>query len=197
MLRADLRIGLGTSPSVAPDHTTPVPRTINPSGSDFPAGYASSDFPFWEWPDWSGCGAALSTPTAAPRSAAPRAATSAPCSWKATPLHGQTFGPLGTITPLVDLWLEERRLPGCISRVRSDAVGQDEARHGWRRPESAPRTACGSVSIGLKSGPLAPWLVTLEAAWSGGCRNGADSGAGCAPKASAAACGSWASGPPA
>jgi hypothetical protein len=27
------------------------------------------------------------------------------------PLHGMTFGVVGTITPLVDLWLEERRLP--------------------------------------------------------------------------------------
>jgi hypothetical protein len=27
------------------------------------------------------------------------------------PLHGHTFGVVGTITPLVDLWLDERRLP--------------------------------------------------------------------------------------
>ena len=27
------------------------------------------------------------------------------------PLHGSTFGLVGTITPLVDLWVEERRLP--------------------------------------------------------------------------------------
>ena len=27
------------------------------------------------------------------------------------PLHGHTFGVAGTITPLVDLWLDERRLP--------------------------------------------------------------------------------------
>jgi hypothetical protein len=27
------------------------------------------------------------------------------------PLHGQTFGAVGTITPLVDLWEEGRRLP--------------------------------------------------------------------------------------
>ena len=26
-------------------------------------------------------------------------------------LHGTTFGALGAITPLVDLWVEERRLP--------------------------------------------------------------------------------------
>ena len=26
------------------------------------------------------------------------------------PLHGQGFGVVGTITPLVDLWLNERRL---------------------------------------------------------------------------------------
>jgi hypothetical protein len=28
------------------------------------------------------------------------------------PLHGHTFGVVGTITPLVDLWVEEGRLPG-------------------------------------------------------------------------------------
>ncbi len=27
------------------------------------------------------------------------------------PLHGSTFGVPGTITPLVDLWIRERRLP--------------------------------------------------------------------------------------
>lgn len=27
------------------------------------------------------------------------------------PLHGRGFGVVGTITPLVDLWLDERRLP--------------------------------------------------------------------------------------
>jgi hypothetical protein len=27
------------------------------------------------------------------------------------PLHGVSFGVPGTITPLVDLWVEERRLP--------------------------------------------------------------------------------------
>jgi hypothetical protein len=27
------------------------------------------------------------------------------------PLHGMTFGVVGTVTPLVDLWVEERRLP--------------------------------------------------------------------------------------
>ena len=28
------------------------------------------------------------------------------------PLHGATFGAAGTATPLVDLWVEEGRLPG-------------------------------------------------------------------------------------
>ncbi len=28
------------------------------------------------------------------------------------PLHGMTFGVVGTVTPLVDLWVEEGRLPG-------------------------------------------------------------------------------------
>ncbi|SDD94015.1 hypothetical protein [Belnapia rosea] len=27
------------------------------------------------------------------------------------PFHGRGFGSVGTITPLVDLWLDERRLP--------------------------------------------------------------------------------------
>jgi hypothetical protein len=28
------------------------------------------------------------------------------------PPHGMTSGVVGTITPLADLWLDERRLPG-------------------------------------------------------------------------------------
>ena len=39
--------------------------------------------------------------------------------WEATPsgwtvpvpLDGSTFGVVGTVTPLIDLWVEERRLP--------------------------------------------------------------------------------------
>ena len=34
------------------------------------------------------------------------------------PLHGVTFGVPGTITPLVDLWIEERRLPGYMRLVQ-------------------------------------------------------------------------------
>jgi hypothetical protein len=30
------------------------------------------------------------------------------------PLNGATFGVVGTITPLVDLWVDEGRLPGYI-----------------------------------------------------------------------------------
>ena len=33
------------------------------------------------------------------------------------PLHGHSFGVAGTITPLVDLWVEERRLPGHMRAV--------------------------------------------------------------------------------
>ena len=33
------------------------------------------------------------------------------------PLHGMTFGVVGTITPLVDLWVEERRLPDHMRAV--------------------------------------------------------------------------------
>ena len=33
------------------------------------------------------------------------------------PLHGMTFGVVGTITPLVDLWVEERRLPAYMRSV--------------------------------------------------------------------------------
>ncbi len=38
------------------------------------------------------------------------------------PLHGATFGVVGTVTPLVDLWVEERRLPSYM-RVVSKAGG--------------------------------------------------------------------------
>ncbi len=33
------------------------------------------------------------------------------------PLHGSSFGALGTITPLIDLWAEERRLPSYMHAV--------------------------------------------------------------------------------
>ena len=33
------------------------------------------------------------------------------------PLDGTTFGAPGTITPLVDLWIRERRLPGYMRVV--------------------------------------------------------------------------------
>jgi hypothetical protein len=33
------------------------------------------------------------------------------------PLHGRGFGVVGTITPLVDLWLDERRLPSYMRAV--------------------------------------------------------------------------------
>ena len=35
----------------------------------------------------------------------------------AHPLHGRSFGVAGTITPLVDLWLDEGRLPGYMRVV--------------------------------------------------------------------------------
>jgi hypothetical protein len=34
------------------------------------------------------------------------------------PLNGVTFGVVGTIPPLIDLWLDERRLPGYIRAHR-------------------------------------------------------------------------------
>ncbi len=37
--------------------------------------------------------------------------------WAEHPLHGKTFGALGTIVPLIDLWTEERRLPGYMRAV--------------------------------------------------------------------------------
>ncbi len=38
------------------------------------------------------------------------------------PLHGSSFGVVGTITPLVDLWVEERRLPSHMRAVpKTDA----------------------------------------------------------------------------
>ena len=33
------------------------------------------------------------------------------------PLHGHGFGVIGTITPLVDLWLDEHRLPSYMRAV--------------------------------------------------------------------------------
>lgn len=33
------------------------------------------------------------------------------------PLHGHSFGVVGTITPLIDLWVEERRLPSYMRAV--------------------------------------------------------------------------------
>jgi hypothetical protein len=38
-------------------------------------------------------------------------------SMSAHPLHDQSFGVVGTITPLVDLWLDEGRLPGYVRVV--------------------------------------------------------------------------------
>jgi hypothetical protein len=38
-------------------------------------------------------------------------------SMPAHPLHGQSFGVAGTITPLVDLWLDEGRLPSYMRAV--------------------------------------------------------------------------------
>ncbi len=43
------------------------------------------------------------------------------------PLDGATFGVPGTITPLVDLWLEERRLPDHMRAVpKADAGGAQD-----------------------------------------------------------------------
>ncbi len=37
---------------------------------------------------------------------------------KGHPLHGMSFGVVGTVTPLVDLWLGERRLPSYMRAVK-------------------------------------------------------------------------------
>jgi hypothetical protein len=39
------------------------------------------------------------------------------------PLHGSSFGVLGTVTPLVDLWVEERRLPSYMRAVPKSGEG--------------------------------------------------------------------------
>jgi hypothetical protein len=39
------------------------------------------------------------------------------CSWKGHPLDQLNFGVVGTITPLIDLWLEEARLPSYMQPV--------------------------------------------------------------------------------
>ena len=36
---------------------------------------------------------------------------------KGHPLDGHTFGVVGTVTPLVDLWIRERRLPSYMRAV--------------------------------------------------------------------------------
>jgi hypothetical protein len=36
------------------------------------------------------------------------------------PLHGLSFGVLGTVTPLVDIWCDEGRLPSCVRAVRPE-----------------------------------------------------------------------------
>ena len=38
-------------------------------------------------------------------------------SMEARPLHGLSFGVAGTITPLIDLWLDEGRLPDSMRAV--------------------------------------------------------------------------------
>ena len=40
------------------------------------------------------------------------------------PLHGRGFGVVGTITPLVDLWLDERRLPSYMRMVPKPTPSQ-------------------------------------------------------------------------
>ena len=52
------------------------------------------------------------------------------------PLHGSSFGVVGTITPLVDLWIRERRLPNHMRL----AAPKPEDRPG-RRSDAAARPA--------------------------------------------------------
>ena len=43
------------------------------------------------------------------------------------PLHGATFGVVDTVTKLVDLWVEERRLPDHMRAVpKPDAGGSQD-----------------------------------------------------------------------
>jgi hypothetical protein len=35
------------------------------------------------------------------------------------PLHGLTFGAVGTITPLVDLWIDKDRLPSYMPQSKA------------------------------------------------------------------------------
>ena len=39
------------------------------------------------------------------------------------PLNGSSFGVLGTVTPLVDLWVEEQRLPSHMRAVPKSGEG--------------------------------------------------------------------------
>lgn len=42
---------------------------------------------------------------------------------EAHPFHGATFGVPGTVTPLIDLWLDEGRLPNHVRAVPKTAKG--------------------------------------------------------------------------
>ena len=45
------------------------------------------------------------------------------------PLHGATFGVVDTVTKLVDLWVEERRLPDHMRAVpKSDASSPQDSK---------------------------------------------------------------------
>lgn len=49
------------------------------------------------------------------------------------PLHGATFGVVGTVTPLVDMWVEEGRLPSYMRPVpKPDAGASQDCK--WKPP---------------------------------------------------------------
>ncbi len=60
---------------------------------------------------WFGVPAASAPPPWEPPSTAGGRST-----WPWRRWHGLTFGVVGTVTPLVDVWVEERRLPGHMRR---------------------------------------------------------------------------------
>ena len=71
------------------------------------------------------------------------------------PLHGSTFGVVGTVTPLVDLWVEERRLPGYSPRRWRQNWCAGSRRRAGPPPRSPRRDPC-------RCWPCCPFSVLIS-----------------------------------
>jgi hypothetical protein len=77
------------------------------------------------------------------------------------PMEGMTFGAPGTITRLVDLWVEERRLPDYMRLVpKSDGDGSGSPRRAGR----GAAAGLAAVAAGRSGMTLAEGLVLAAAA---------------------------------